>query len=204
MPSTTPGSVRASPRSTARDSAMPKSVTLTLPPGREQHVARLHVAVHHPVVVGVGEGVGDLGPERRDLGRRQGVAGPQLGPQAPALDELHDDERLGAAAPVVDPHDVGVVQARRGPGFPLEPFRRGRGDGRRRHLDRDDPLQQAVAGAVDVAHAARTQPDPELVAVGEEFRDRRHAATLPSASCVTPSAPPPSLAPLAPSPRKPG
>ena len=172
MPSTTPGSVSASPAVDCRDAEVGD---LHAAAGREQHVARLHVAVHDPVVVRVREGVGDLRAERRDLGRREGVAGPQLRPQAPALDELHDDERLGAAAPVVDPHDVGVVQARRGPGFTLEPLRRGRGDGRRRHLDRDDPLQQAVAGAVDVAHAARTQPDPELVAVGEEFRDRRHA-----------------------------
>ena len=39
-------------------------------------------------------------------------------------------------------------------------------------------LEQAVAGAVDVAHAARAQPDPELVTVGEEFRDRRHASQI--------------------------
>ena len=129
MPSTTPGSVSASPDRRLRDAEVGD---LHAAAGREQHVAGLHVAVHDAVVVGVREGVGDLGAERRDLGGREGVAGPQLGPQAPALDELHDDERLGAAAPVVDHHDVGVVQARRGPGFALEPFRRGRGDGRRR------------------------------------------------------------------------
>ena len=60
--------------------------------------------------------------------------------------------------------------------------------GRGGHLDRDDPLQEAVAGAVHVAHPARTQPDPELVAVGEEFRDRRHDANLPRGLRRIPSA----------------
>jgi hypothetical protein len=131
--------------------------------------------VHDAVVVRVGEGVGDLRPDRRDLGRGQGAPLVELGPKAAALDELHDDEGLGAAAPVVDADHVGVVQARRRPGLTLEPLRRRRRDGGGRHLDRHLSLEQAVASPVDVAHAARTEPDPEFVTVGEDLRDRCHA-----------------------------
>ena len=121
MPSTTPGSVSASPAAELRDAEVGD---LHAAAGREQHVARLHVAVHHAVVVRVGERVGDLRADGGDLGRGKRAPLLELGPQAAAVDELHHDERLGAAAPVVDADHVGVVQARRGPGLALEPLRR--------------------------------------------------------------------------------
>ena len=163
---------------------------LHAPTRREQHVARLHVAVDDTVVVGVCQRVGDLRPDRRHLGRRQRTALLELGPQAAALHELHHDEGLGAAAPVVDADHVGVVQARRGTGFALEPLRRGRGEGGGGHLDRHRPFEQAVAGAVHVAHAARAQQHLEFVTVSEELRDRRHPPNLPSDEARIPSVPP--------------
>ena len=121
---------------------MPKSVTFTLPPGVSSTLLGFTSRCTTPWWWACASASAICAPMRGDLGRREGAAVPQLGPEAATLDELHDDERLGAAAPVVDPHHVGVVQARRGPGLPLEPLRRSRGDGGRRHLDRDRPLEQ--------------------------------------------------------------
>ena len=166
---------------------MPKSVTFTLPPGVSSTLLGLTSRCTTPWWCACARASAICAPMAATSAGGSVPRALQLGPQALALDELHDDEGLGAAAPVVDAHHVGVVQAGRGPGLALEPLRRGRGDGRRRHLDRDHPLEQEVAGAVHVAHPARTQPDPELVAVGEEFRDRRHAANLPSACRRIPS-----------------
>ena len=58
MPSTVP--VCVTPCSTSSERAMPKSVTFASPSARQQHVLRLHVAVHEPVLVRERERVGDL------------------------------------------------------------------------------------------------------------------------------------------------
>ena len=92
----------------------------------------------------------------------------QLGPQAAALDELHHDERLGAAAPVVDATTLGW-------------FRRAAARASRLNRSAEAGVtvvvgtftatgrsSRSVAGAVHVAHAARPQQHLELVAVGEE------------------------------------
>ena len=71
MPSTTPGSVSASPADGMRDAEVGD---LHAAAGSEQHVAGLDVAVHDAVVVGVGERVGDLRTDGGDLGRGKGAA----------------------------------------------------------------------------------------------------------------------------------
>ena len=62
---TAPIWVRLSSVLTAR--AMPKSVTFTSPSGRDEDVARLHVAVHHSVSVGKRQRRGHAGPDEGDL-----------------------------------------------------------------------------------------------------------------------------------------
>ena len=66
-----------------------------------------------------------------------------------------------------DRHDVGVVQSRRGPRFPLEPLLllRVRQHLLWQHLQRHMPPQGHLLGLVDDAHAAATDlPDDPVVA----------------------------------------
>ncbi len=94
---------------------MPKSVTFTVPVRREQHVAGLHVAVHHAVAVRERERRRDLGGDLRGLARVDGRLGADEVAQRSALDVLHDDEvRAVFLAPVVDRDDVGMVEVRGG------------------------------------------------------------------------------------------
>ena len=153
--------------------AMPKSATFTWPLGEMRMLPGLDVAVHHAVAVGEAEGGGDVGG---DLGRPAGVqraVGADDLREAAALDVLHDDE-VGAAllAPVVDGHDVGVVQVGRGLGLAAEALdeRRVLGVLGEQHLDRHRPVEQQVAGQVDVGHAAAGQLAMQLVAIVEDGR----------------------------------
>ena len=96
---------------------------LHLPGRRDEDVAGLHVAVDDAVAVGEAERGGDV---RGDLGGAPGVQralGADDLREAAALDVLHDDE-VGAVllAPVVDGHDVGVVEVGRGLGLTTEPL----------------------------------------------------------------------------------
>ncbi len=166
---------------------MPKSVTFTLPPGVSSTLLGFTSRCTTPWWCACARASAICAPMAATSAGGSVPRASSSARRLSTLDELHDDEGLGAAAPVVDTHHVGVVQARRGPGFALEPLRGGRGDGGRRHLDRHRTLEQTVAGAVDVAHPARAEPHLELVAVGEEFRDRRHAANLPSTAARIPS-----------------
>ena len=71
MPITAP--VRVSPSFPPPARAIPKSVTFTWPGGRDEHVAGLHVAVHHAVLVRERERGGDVGADVGDLARRDGA-----------------------------------------------------------------------------------------------------------------------------------
>ena len=122
---------------------------------RDQDVARLDVAVHHPVAVGEAERGGHVcGDLRRPPGVQRTLGAHDLR-QAAALHVLHDDE-VGARllAPVVDGHHVGVVEVGGRLGLAAEPLHEGRVLGvlGEEHLDRHGSVQQQVAGQVDVGH----------------------------------------------------
>ena len=182
---TAPAWVRLASVPPAMAWAMPKSATFTCPLGRDQDVAGLDVAVHDAVAVGEAEGGGHVGG---DLGRparvQRALGADDLG-EAAALDVLHDDE-VGAAllAPVVDGHDVGVVEVGRGLRLAAEPLDEGRVLGvlGEQDLDRDGPVEQQVPGQVHVGHAAPRQAPVHLVAVVEDGGARRvgHTGRQPS------------------------
>lgn len=120
--------------------------------------------------------VGDLRADQRHLVGIQAIPLVEHRPQALSVDELHHDERGGAPAPVVDADDVRMVQPGRGPRLALEPLGGARRDLGGRDLDRHRALEEQIAAAVDLAHAARTDAVPQLVAVGVKFRDGRHVS----------------------------
>ena len=99
-----------------------------------------------------------------------GPFGPQDVGQAAALDVLHHDEvRALLLAPVVDRHDVRVVQvggALRLTAEPLDEARIG-GELREQHLDGDGAVEQLIAGEEDVGHAAARDAAVQLVATVE-------------------------------------
>ena len=134
----------------------------------EQHVRRLHVAVHEGLGVRGVERVGHLGDhvhrarggERAALDEVREVA---------AVDEAHVDEELAVdVAVVVDRHDVRVVELRRQRRLALEPAAVLLVGGQlaQEALQRDEPLTARVVGAVDLAHA--TAPDQGVEPVGPE------------------------------------
>ena len=137
----------------------------------DEDVRRLHVAVDHAVAVGEGERVGHLGTEARGhVGAQRAVAADDLGERV-AGHELHGHE-VGAAvlAPVVDPHDVRVVQAGRGLGLAAETLHEG-GVGRvlgEQHLDGDLAVEQQVTGLPHLGHPAPPDAVGELVPVVDD------------------------------------
>ena len=150
--------------------------------GRDEHVARLHVAVDDPAGVRGGEGVGDLrGQARRLAGRERAVAGEERR-DVLAVHELHDDVRaVGVGAEVVDADDVRVAQGRGGLGLLPEP----RDEGRIaavlgvEDLDRDLAAQLGVGGTVDRRHAALAQELDEPIPAAEHVAERCHSSVSP-------------------------
>ena len=130
----------------------------------EQDVGRLQVAMHDAGLVRRVHGPGE---RRHQLGRRAAGLGRPLEAvgEAPPFEQLERDE--GAAvglAEVVDLDDVGMAEPGDGLGLDQEPLAMlGVGvlavaD----HLQRDDPVQRAVPGLVDDAHAAAAQLGQDL------------------------------------------
>ena len=87
----------------------------------EEQVGRLHVAVHDSPRVRVVERIGDVAADARGLRGAQEVAAVEHRAQAAAFEQLDDHERLLVLAPVVDRHDVRVVQRGRDLGLGAEP-----------------------------------------------------------------------------------
>ena len=89
-----------------------------------------------------------------------GRAAVEDGPQAAALQVLGDQERQVVLAPVVDGHEVGVVERGRGLGLGLEAAQERGVVGQRRvqHLDRDPPAELDVVGQVDLGRRRRRPP----------------------------------------------
>ena len=134
------------------------------PAGRgDDHVPRLHVAVHDPAVVGLRERVRHLADDVERLGHRETPLSLERG-ERPARDVLHGDE--GALLPValrlpdlVDDRDVRVVEGGGHAGLPHET--RSRLRVRRlalgQHLQGDGPAQVEVLGEEHFAHRPRAE-----------------------------------------------
>src|SRR5262249_49104320 len=135
--------------------------------GVEEDVGRLDVAVDQAALVGVVQGLGDLGDE---VGRGRGgkPALPQPPGQVRPFDQVRDGETqpVGGAADVVDGDDAGVVQAGEDAG--LGQVGIGLLGGSQavavRHLDGDGPAQGVVVAPVDDAEAAGAQAADDPVA----------------------------------------
>ena len=139
----------------------------------DQDVRRLDVAVHHPVGVGVVEGVPHLGDDVEHAGQRQRLLPLEHQLQVGAAHVLHGDEGeplVGGLDHVMDGDDVGMGQDARALRLPHE------ADAELLHLlvlDRvadterlqgHQPADQRVAGQVDDAHRPLADLVDDLVA----------------------------------------
>jgi hypothetical protein len=125
------------------------------PAGRDQDVAGLDVAVHDAVAVCEPQRGGDIGGHIGRPFRLQAAFGAEDVGQAAAVHELHHDVvRLRLLAPVVDAHDVGVVQVGGGLGLAPEALHERRVGGvlGEEHLHGDGPVEQQVPRQEDVGH----------------------------------------------------
>ena len=140
----------------------------------EEEVGGLDVAVDEPPPVGVVEAPGRLQPDQQGLGRAQPPAPVEHRAQAAAAQVLADQVRaLVLLAPVVDGHDVGVVEGGRGPGLGAEAPEEGLvvGQGRVQHLDRHPAAQADVVGHEHMPGTTAADRGQQPVAVAEDATD---------------------------------
>ena len=121
----------------------------------QQHVGRLHVAMHDPRAVGCTEPISDLDRDTHGLRCWQRTVRNALR-QRIALVVREDEKELPVLAlvNVVERRDVGVVERRNGSGFRLEPTLGVRAEVGRERFQRHAPAQAGVLGEVDQPHAA--------------------------------------------------
>jgi hypothetical protein len=133
--------------------------------GPEQHVGRLHVAVHHPALGDVVQRLGHLAQDgERPAGLDAGGA-PDEGVARGAVDVLHRQVGDPVGLPGLEHgDDVRVVEARGGDPLAREPLEEA-GVGRqlaRHDLEGDRPVQRELGGPVDdrLPAAAQLRVDP--------------------------------------------
>ncbi len=134
---------------------------------RRQHdVRRLEVAVNHTLGVGFLEAGDDLDGDGQRVVDRHRPADQALG-QRFAVDPLEDEVgRPVQPFQAVDGGDVRMTEGGEDARFALEPPQAPgiAAEGVGQALDGDFPIERGVEGAVDAAHAARTQQVEDLVA----------------------------------------
>jgi hypothetical protein len=134
--------------------------------------------MHDSGCVGASQGVGDSGEEIAEVGRGEdrapslltGDAGPgrkgrsfgarllDTSGQRFAFDVFQDQERESfVLTNFVDGADVGILQARYGSGFALEPFHSNLAGAFMNELDRHPPAELEIFGKVDLALPSCTQ-----------------------------------------------
>ena len=128
--------------------------------GRDHDVARLEIAMDHAALVRRFERVHDLLADVRGVVRRQRSARDAIG-QRLALDPLEDQVAgfVPGLLEAMDGGDVGMVERGEQLGFALEAgellgIARDLGGQR---LDRNEPIELAIAGEVDHAHATAAE-----------------------------------------------
>jgi hypothetical protein len=136
----------------------------------EQEVGGLDVAVDEAAGVRVLERGRDLAPDVGRLRRRAAGTGVEEAAQAAPLEQLEDHERDLVVAPVVDRHDVGVVQGRGDLGLGAEPPEEAPvvGEAGVEDLHRHPPAQLHVVGHVDATARARADGREHAVPGGED------------------------------------
>ncbi len=157
--------------------------------GSHHDVARLHVAVDDPLLMGAGEAGGDLlgDPHRLDQGER-----PALDPVAQRLPlaQGHGDEQRAVAGLVdlVDRADGRVVERRRRPGLADEALLALPGGAALagEELERHRPVEPEIDRLVDDAHATAPEAIEDPI-VGDRAADQREGTP------VRPAAPAPAV-----------
>jgi hypothetical protein len=142
----------------------------------DEDVLGLDVTVDDAAVVRGTEPLRDLHRDRGRLACREStVLQPRT--QGLAFQQIHGGIGGAAIGPeVVDGEDVGVREGGDGLGLALEPpqgFGVG-GDALGEDLERHDPVELAVSGAVHLAHAARAERGEDLVGTEAGSGCQRH------------------------------
>ena len=148
----------------------------------DENVCGLHVAVHHTIAMGEGESGSHLDSNVTGLVGGQLALHAQDVGEGAALHVFHGHEvGVTAAAPVIDPDDVGVIQVGGRLGFAAESLDKSGVGGElgEQHLDGDRSVEQKVAGQKDVGHATTADAAFDLVAVVH------HRAVLVTHNCST-------------------
>ena len=144
----------------------------------QKDVGRLDVAMQDPATVRRVEGIGDAQANLDHLGHVERAARQPL-LQRLAVQQFHREKRR-VRANVVNRADVGMVQRRCRARLALESLQRRLALGTiPQHLDRDEPIQPAVARLVHFSHAARTERGQDFVRT-EARTGRNHRSPLKS------------------------
>jgi hypothetical protein len=119
----------------------------------------MHDALAVRSIQGVGNGEGDVHDHRNVQPAALEALLERL-----ALEQLHRDERR-RRPDIVDGADIGMVERRGRPRFPLETFQRlrRRGDAVRQHFDGHHPVEPSVPGSIHFAHAAGPERADDFV-----------------------------------------
>ncbi len=122
----------------------------------EQNVFGLHVAVHHPVLVGVLQRLAGFPRNPEGIVQPQRPLPAEAVAKAFALDVGHGKPEMAATlARVEDGEHMGMLQSRGQPYFLKETVRaQAGGEMRMEDLERDRPVVLEVAREVDDGHAA--------------------------------------------------
>ena len=120
----------------------------------DEHVLRLQVPVQHPVVVGLGQGLGHRQPHPGHLPGARPLPGEPLSQVLPLQVLERHIGVSGVLSHGVDRDDVGVREAGGGAGLEQEALDRllGADPARVHHLERHLATQAHVAGQEDLAH----------------------------------------------------
>ncbi len=159
---------------------------------RDDHVGRLDVPVHDPVLVRVGQRLQHPGDDDQRLLRRRGLRVEQQVADGAALDELHDDVRdgltgHGVLAGVVHRHHRMVVEAGDRLRLTREPGLGDRVLGKigAQQLHRDRTSQPDVLGREDLGHAAPAQAAGQPVAsVADDTADAPGIGAIRNSAAV--------------------
>ena len=138
----------------------------------DEEVFGFDVAVDDAVVVGALEGVADRGDDGEGFGGGE-TAGLEELAEIETVDEFHDEEAAaGGLAEVVDGDDVGVIEGGEGFGFGGEAGGEGWVGGafRGEEFEGDEPVEGALSGFEDDAHAAAAEAFEDFE-LGEERLD---------------------------------